>query len=114
MLTIRIAAPCRILEISALNQDGKTVSEATVFPSEAVITEGWTGEGKIEWNRLTWEQNPTQYHIVNSLADLPVLEYRPAAVTRGSANLAVQKSLIDPLTEHYQAALMEESAREST
>jgi acetoacetate decarboxylase len=68
---------------------GKTVSEATVFPSETVITEGWTGKGKIEWNRLAWEQNPTQFHIVNALADLPILEYLPAFVTKGSTNLFV-------------------------
>ena len=38
---------------------------------------------------LTWEQNPTQYHIVNALADLPVLAYLPAMVTTGSTNLFV-------------------------
>ena len=38
----------------------------------------------------TWEQNPTQYHIVNALADLPVLEYLPAVMTKGSTNMAVE------------------------
>jgi 3-hydroxybutyryl-CoA dehydrogenase len=68
---------------------GTALSETTLFPSETVFAEVQVGEGAIDWNRLTWEQNPTQYHIVNALADLPVVEYRPAAVTRGSANLAV-------------------------
>jgi len=72
---------------------GKSVSEATLFPSENIFTEGWIGNGKIEWNRLTWEQNPTQYHIVNALADLPILEYRPAFVTKGSSNLLVPDRL---------------------
>ena len=72
---------------------GKTVSEATVFPSETVINEGWTGKGKIEWHRLAWEQNPTQYHIVNALADLPIIEYLPAFVTKGSTNLFVPDRL---------------------
>jgi acetoacetate decarboxylase len=72
---------------------GESISEATLFPSENVFTEGWIGAGEIKWNRLTWEQNPTQYHIVNALADLPVLEYLPAFVTKGSSNLFVPDRL---------------------
>jgi 3-hydroxybutyryl-CoA dehydrogenase len=68
---------------------GATVSEPTTFPSESVYTGLWIGEGIIEWNHLSWEQNPTQCHIVNGLADLPVLEYLPAMVTTGSSNLFV-------------------------
>ncbi len=68
---------------------GTAVSEATTFPSENVFSEALVGEGEIDWRRLTWEQNPTQYHIANALADLPVLEYRPAVVTRGSTNLVI-------------------------
>jgi aldehyde:ferredoxin oxidoreductase len=68
---------------------GASVNEMTTFPSESLFTGAWIGEGKVEWNRLTWEQNPTQYHIVNGLADLPILEYRPAFVTTGSSNLIV-------------------------
>jgi acetoacetate decarboxylase len=68
---------------------GTTVSEPTTFPSESVITDAWVGAGRVEWHRLTWEQNPTQFHIVNALADLPILEYRPAIVSKGSVNLAV-------------------------
>jgi len=68
---------------------GATVKEPTTFPSDSVYTAAWVGEGKINWNHLTWEQNPTQCHIVNALADLPVLEYLPAMVTTGSTNLFV-------------------------
>lgn len=72
---------------------GETVSEATVYPSENVIEEAWVGEGRVDWQRLTWEQNPTQHHIVNALADLPVLEWLPATVARGSTNLLVPDRL---------------------
>jgi 3-hydroxyacyl-CoA dehydrogenase len=68
---------------------GATVSEPTTFPSESVYTGAWVGEGSLDWNHLTFEQNPTQYHIVNALADLPVLAYLPAMVTTGSTNLFV-------------------------
>ncbi len=66
---------------------GQTTSEATAYPSENVLTSVEVGEGSIDWHELTWEQNPTQFHIVNALAALPVLEQRPALVTKGSTNL---------------------------
>ena len=47
------------------------------------------GEGNVDWNRLTWEQNPTQFHIVNALEQLPIVEYRPAMITRGATNLVL-------------------------
>lgn len=73
--------------IPAVGGFGASISEPTTFPSENVITEAFVGEGRIEWNQLTWEQNPTQFHIVNALADLPIVEYRPAIVSKGSTNL---------------------------
>ncbi|MCO4811400.1 MAG: acetoacetate decarboxylase family protein [Gammaproteobacteria bacterium] len=73
--------------IPAVGGFGAAISEPTIYPSKNVITDAQIGEGRIEWHRLTWEQNPTQFHIVNKLADLPVLEYRPAIVTKGSTNL---------------------------
>ena len=73
--------------LPAVGGFGAALSEPTTFPSENVITEALVGEGEVDWNHLTWEQNPTQFHIVNALADLPILEYRPAIVTKGSTNL---------------------------
>ncbi len=35
----------------------------------------WTGQGKAAWRRSTFEQLPTTFHIVNALAELPVLEF---------------------------------------
>ena len=65
------------------------INEVTTFPSESIYTEVMVGEGTIDWQQLSWEQNPTQSHIVNALAQLPVLEYLPAIVTKGSTNLMV-------------------------
>ncbi|MDH3491597.1 MAG: acetoacetate decarboxylase family protein [Gammaproteobacteria bacterium] len=73
--------------IPAVGGFGAVVNEPTTFPSENVITEAYVGEGRIDWNQLTWQQNPTQAHIVNALAALPILEYRPAIVSKGSSNL---------------------------
>jgi hypothetical protein len=36
------------------------------------------GEGELTFNRPTWEQMPTQNHIVGTLCNLDILEYLPA------------------------------------
>ena len=48
------------------------------------------GTGSVKWEHLTWEQNPTQYHIVNALADLPILEYLTVVMTKCSTSLIVK------------------------
>ncbi len=72
---------------------GTAVSEPTVYPSENEFASVRIGEGRVEWRHLTWEQNPTQFHIVNALHALPVLEYGPAAVTEGRTNLVLLDDL---------------------
>jgi acetoacetate decarboxylase len=72
---------------------GVGLDQPTTFPSENHITEAWVAEGGLEWQNLSWEQNPTQHHIINALAALPVKEYLPAMVTRGSSNLVLPERL---------------------
>lgn len=72
---------------------GPGLSETTTFPSETILTETLVGHGQVDWQQLSWEQNPTQFHIVNALADLPVLGWLPAIVARGSTNLVVPERL---------------------
>ena len=85
--------PMSLRFFPGINGFGQSVNEATTFPSENVIEQAWVGEGRVDWQRLTWEQNPTQYHIVNALADLPVHGWLPAVVARGSTNLVVMERL---------------------
>jgi acetoacetate decarboxylase len=66
---------------------GTEVSEPTTYPSENRFDEILVGRGTVNWHQLTWEQNPTQFHIVNTLAQLPIVEDRPSVVTKGSTNL---------------------------
>ena len=63
------------------------VDEYVTFPSENRIKQVHYGVGELDWKKLTWEQNPTQYHIVNTLKELPILEYKPAVITKGATNL---------------------------
>lgn len=79
--------------LPAVGGFGPCVSEFTTYPSENVIEEAWVGTGEFSWQALNWEQNPTQFHIINALGGLPVLESLPAIVTRGSTNLVVPERL---------------------
>jgi hypothetical protein len=71
---------------------GSSVNEATTFPSQTHYTEALVGEGKVNFNQLTWDQNPTQCHIVNALQGLPILSYKPALMAKGSVNLILPEN----------------------
>jgi hypothetical protein len=47
---------------------------------EVKVKEMWFGDGEIQFNRPTWEQMPTQNHIVEAFCNLDILEYQPAYV----------------------------------
>jgi acetoacetate decarboxylase len=83
--------------IPKIGKPGAEVSHATLFPTNSTIDQIWTGSGEVKWNRLTWEENPTQFHIVNALEKLPILEYRSAVVQKGSSNLRVDSKPVRPL-----------------
>ncbi len=61
------------------------VAYATVTPPEAPnrrILEQAVGKGSLQFYPARWEDMPTQYNIVNALADLPVLEMRGSSMTK--------------------------------
>lgn len=68
---------------------GAALSQPTLYPVENVVRRAWRGRGDIAWEHLTWEQNPTQCHIANAIADLPIVEHLPAMVLEGATNLWV-------------------------
>jgi hypothetical protein len=71
-----------------IGEPGAALSQATCIPSGGSPREAWAGRGEVKWRRSTWERNPTQWHIMNALADLPILEYRWATVSKGGSTLA--------------------------
>ncbi len=58
---------------------GPGLDQPTLFPIARSTTAAWRGEGALAWRRVTWEQNPTQSHIINALAELPVHAFHPGA-----------------------------------
>jgi len=52
-------------------------------------------DGSVTFHRAAWRDLPTMYHVVNALADLPVLSSRPASIvtTRGGKSYLDQRIL---------------------
>lgn len=74
------------------------VAYAVLTPAEApnlVVKEMWQGQGTVEFHKATWEDMPTQYTIVNALAELEIKEYRGASITKtvGGRDLSDQRIL---------------------
>ncbi len=59
------------------------------------VSEVLQGKGTVKFNKARWEDMPTQYMIVNGLADLEIKEYRGAMIRHysGSKDLSDQKIL---------------------
>lgn len=85
--------------LPAAGHKGTPVSYPTLFPKKSTIKQAWNGKGNIQWYHATWEQNPTQFHIVNPLADLPVLEMREAFVTKSATDIDVVERPVRRLKE---------------
>ena len=59
------------------------------------ILERWQGAGSLQWRPARWEDMPTQYSIVNRLAELEIREMRGASLvkTLGGKDLSDQRIL---------------------
>ncbi|MCX4140683.1 acetoacetate decarboxylase family protein [Paraburkholderia sp. SEWSISQ10-3 4] len=59
----------------------------------------WGGEGgSVKWNRATFEQLPTTFHVINGLADLEIIEYLGCEMIEFSApGIAVSANVIRPV-----------------
>ena len=44
----------------------------------------WRGDGTVSFNHARWEDLPTQYSIVNTFADLEIIEWQGATITRST------------------------------
>ncbi|MGU7773525.1 acetoacetate decarboxylase family protein [Burkholderia sp. MR1-5-21] len=54
--------------------------------------------GSVKWNRATFEQLPTTFHVVNGLADLEIVEYLGAEMIEFSGpGVAVSANVIRPV-----------------
>lgn len=62
---------------------------------QSKVIKAATGEGRLSWRKAQWEELPTLFNIVNTLADLDIIEYRGASLIHsvGGKNLRKQRIL---------------------
>ena len=65
---------------------GSELNQATLFPQGFEITKVELGTPELTWTPPPLHKNPTQAHIVGTLAAMPILEYtRPAVIMDATA-----------------------------
>ena len=74
------------------------VSYPVISPSgnsNSVVKERLRGDGILKFHKARWEDMPTQYQIVNAFANLEVLEFRGATISKsvGGGDLSSQRIL---------------------
>lgn len=68
---------------------GAALNHPTLYPIDYGHTAAWWAEGTVDWQLLSWEQNPTQAHIIEALCRLPIESYAGCLVTVGSQVIRV-------------------------
>jgi hypothetical protein len=71
---------------------GAEVSYPMILKSKADVQKAWMGDGRIKINRMTFEQAPISFNIINTLKRLPIKEYQPAVMAELSLDLVVGES----------------------
>jgi hypothetical protein len=64
---------------------GEASSAQTIKFGDSQYRKWRAARGSLQWHRATFEQLPTTYHVVNGVADLPVLEILSAEMIEFSA-----------------------------
>jgi acetoacetate decarboxylase len=73
---------------------GAELSQPILYPQKTEISRAWKGSGAVEWIPLKPEQNPSQWHIIKALAELPVIELAPVTMGKGLAILMSSNSRV--------------------
>jgi acetoacetate decarboxylase len=73
--------------IPKINGPGADLSQFILFPQGMEVESALAGTGGLKWTGLTWLQHPTQNHIINSLAALPIKKVTQAVMAEGRVTL---------------------------
>lgn len=78
--------------ISNLGKGGASLSHATLYPQEAIMSRAWSGEGRINWPPFKPEMHLKQSWMIDILAKLPIVNYLPAMMMKSAMKLNVGDS----------------------
>lgn len=74
--------------LSKVGDTGAALAEPTSIPTGSRSMRAWRGKPVVNWIPTTWERNPTQYHIVNTLCEMPIEEYLWGIASEGESTLS--------------------------
>ncbi len=69
--------------IPKIGAPGAELSQFVLYPQDMELKTAQVGKGGIKWTEMTPMQNPSQFHIINSLAALPVKKITNALLSEG-------------------------------
>jgi Acetoacetate decarboxylase (ADC) len=69
--------------IPKVGAPGAELNQPILYPQGMNISSVWTGRGTAQWTKLSYEQNPFQWKIINALAELPVKATNPVMMIKG-------------------------------
>jgi len=83
--------------VPAVGTPGKCEGQGVVItpPSPMVELLGHArGRGNVRFHESTWEQLPTLFHIVNALAELPIVAWKGASVTELRCDTSLHNHMV--------------------
>jgi acetoacetate decarboxylase len=63
---------------------GAELSQPILYPQGMKVDSAWTGRGAVQWTKLGWEQDESQWMIIEALAGLPVKTLSPVVMVKGA------------------------------
>lgn len=73
--------------IPKVGAPGADLSQPISYPCSMSIREALVGTGSIKWTPTSYVQHPSQSHIINALASLPIYKTGPVILLVGSVTL---------------------------
>ncbi|OEC88315.1 MULTISPECIES: acetoacetate decarboxylase family protein [Methanobacterium] len=73
--------------IPKIGAPGAELSQFILYPQGMEMETAQIGNARLKWTEMTPMQNPVQFHIINSLAALPIKRIINALFSEGSATL---------------------------
>jgi acetoacetate decarboxylase len=66
---------------------GAELNQPILYPQKTELKSIWRGLGTVQWTQLKYEENPSQWHIIKALAELPMDEMGPVMLSKAVAIL---------------------------
>lgn len=69
--------------IPKVGRPGIELGQPVLYPQGTIVKSALMGSGTVEWIKLRPEQNPSQFRIIDALADLPIKAMAPSMLIKG-------------------------------